>query len=154
MASEKTPGNPAHHLGELQHAIMSVLWERSEATVAEVREALSRLPGRSRDRALTTVATMLAKMERKGVVAHRVEGRQFVYRPIVSEDQVARAMVADLTERLFEGDFARLVSHLLTRQEIEPSELEHLRRLIAEQGALEGAMQEEAEPEMGGDDAR
>ena len=81
---------------------------------------------------------MLAKMERKGVVVHRSAGRQFIYRPTVSEDQVARAMVADLTERLFDGDFARLVSHLLTRQEIEPRELEHLRRLIAERAESEG----------------
>ncbi len=46
---------------------------------------------------------MLKKMEEKGVVAHRAEGQKFIYRSTVSEDQVTRGMVTDLTERLFRG---------------------------------------------------
>ena len=116
-----------NRLGELQHAIMRVLWDDREATVAHVCEALPA----DRRRALTTIATMLVKMEKKGVVAHRVEGRQFVYHPTVSEEEVTRTMVADLTRRLFEGDVGALVSHLITEQEIDPGELGRLRRLIA-----------------------
>jgi BlaI family penicillinase repressor len=115
-----------HHLGELQHAIMRVLWTAGEATVARVYEAL---PPEHR-RALTTIATMLTKMERKGVVTHRSEGRQFIYEPAVEEKDVRRSMVEDLTERLFDGDVAALVSHLLTEQEIERDELARLQRLI------------------------
>ena len=117
----------SHHLGELQFAIMRVLWDEGEATVARVHEAL---PADKR-RALTTIATMLSKMEKKGVVEHRTEGRQFVYRPTVSEEVVTRTMVADLTQRLFEGNAGALVSHLLTEGEIEENELSRLRRLIA-----------------------
>ena len=115
-------------LGELQLAIMRVLWRAGEATVAQVHAALE--PERSR--ALTTIATMLSKLERKGAVAHRTDGRQFVYRPLVSEAEVQRSMVAELTDSLFGGDVAALVSHLLTEQEIERSELETLRQLIAD----------------------
>ena len=61
-------------LGDLQHAIMAVLWERGEATTADVHEALQA----ERGLALTTIATMLRKMEDKGVVAHRAEGRQYI----------------------------------------------------------------------------
>jgi len=119
----------SHRLGELQHAIMRVLWDSGEATVSEVREGLEP----AKRRAPTTIATMLTKMEKKGVVAHRVEGRQFVYRPTVSEEAVTRSMVADLTQRLFEGDVSALVSHLITEQEIEAEELGRLRRLISRQ---------------------
>ena len=115
-----------HHLGELQLAIMRVLWERREATVADVHRLLER-PWR---RALTTVATMLSKMERKGVVKHRVEGRQFVYEPTVSEREVRRSMVSDLTQRLFEGDVTALVSHLIDEQDIDAEELASLRELL------------------------
>ena len=118
----------SHHLGDLQYAIMRVLWDEGEASVARVQEKLSD----DRDRALTTVATMLTKMEKKGVVAHRSEGRQFVYRPLISEKQVHRSMVAELTERLFQGDFKALVSHLLTEQEIDAAELKRLKALIEE----------------------
>ena len=78
----------------------------------------------------TTIATMLKKMEGKGVVAHRTEGRRFIYRPTVSEHAVTRSMVADLKERLFGGSAAALVSHLLRAHEVDDDELEQLRRQI------------------------
>jgi BlaI family transcriptional regulator, penicillinase repressor len=117
---------PRPSLGDLQHAIMSVLWERGEATVAEVHEALLR----TRGLAFTTIATMLRKMEDKGVVAHRAVGRQFVYRPTVSEDQVRRSMVGELVERLFSGDPRALVAHLVSEHEIDRDEVEALRRRL------------------------
>ena len=113
-------------LGDLQHAIMTVLWERGEATTAAVHEALHS----ERGLALTTIATMLKKMEKKGVVAHRTEGRHFVYRTTVAEDVVHRSMVAEFTERLFEGDAAALVNHLLAEQEIDPAEIDAIKALI------------------------
>ena len=127
-------GGP-HHLGDLQYAIMRVLWDEGEATVARVQERLS--SGEERDRALTTVATMLTKMEKKGVVAHKSVGRQFVYRATVAEKDVHRSMVEDLTQRLFRGDFSALVSHLLTEQEIDKKEVARLKALIALQGGKE-----------------
>jgi BlaI family penicillinase repressor len=66
-------------------------------------------------------------MEDKGVVAHRSEGRTFVYRPTVSEDQVRRSMVGELVERLFGGDPRALVAHLVSENEIDPRELRELR---------------------------
>jgi predicted transcriptional regulator len=119
----------SHQLGDLQLAIMRVLWTRGEATVAQVHQDLEP----ERGLALTTIATMLSKMEKKGVVNHRSEGRVFVYLPTVSEETVNRSMVADLTEPLFEGSTAMLVNHLLTQQEIDPRELKEIRRLIDEQ---------------------
>jgi predicted transcriptional regulator len=116
-----------HTLGELQHAIMRVLWERDEATVAEVHEALYG----DRGLAPTTIATMLRKMEDKGIVAHRVEARHFVYRPTVTEDEVRSSMVGELLDRLFAGDPAALVSHLVADREIDVVEIERLRELLA-----------------------
>ena len=68
------------HLGKLQLAIMRVLWSDGESTVAEVHRALEPSHGL----APTTIATMLKKMEAKGVVSHRTEGRRFIYGPTVS----------------------------------------------------------------------
>ena len=117
----------AHHLGDLQLAIMRILWEQGEGTVAEVHEALEP----ERGLALTTIATMLTKMEKKGVVDHRAEGRKFIFRPRVSEGQVRRSMVADLTSQLFRGD------HLLSEHEIDAQELAQLREMIASRGREE-----------------
>lgn len=113
-------------LGDLQLAIMRVLWDHGEATVVEVHDELRV----ARDLAPTTIATMLGKMERKGVVEHRVDGRRFIYRPRVTEDQVKRSMVRQLTERLFAGNPAALVTHLISRGDIDPAELSELRRIL------------------------
>ena len=109
-------------LGALQYAIMRVLWDEGEASVARVFEALPR----EHRRALTTIATMLTKMEKKGVVGHRAEGRQFIYRPTISEAEVQRGMVSELTERAFGGDPALLVAHLIQEEELDARELARL----------------------------
>jgi BlaI family penicillinase repressor len=113
-----------HTLGDLQHAIMAVLWERGEATTADVHEALRA----ERGLAFTTIATMLRKMEERGVVVHRSEGRQFIYCAAVTEGQVRRSMVGELVERLFAGDPRALVAHLVSEHEIDAGELRQLRR--------------------------
>ncbi len=117
-----------HTLGDLQLAIMRVLWSAGEATVADVHHALLQ----ERGLAPTTIATMLVKMEKKGVVAHRAEGRRYVYTPTITEADVRRTMVSELTERLFAGDTAALVSHLLDEQQTGAAELAELKRLVAE----------------------
>lgn len=115
-------------LGDLQLKIMKVLWERREAAVAEVHEAL----GAEQDFAYTTIATMLRKMEERGLVKHRTEGRSFIYTAAVAEDAVTRSMADDLLDRLFEGSLADMVSHLLTTRDVSRDELAKLERLIAE----------------------
>lgn len=115
------------NLGDLQLAILRALWERRSASVAEVHEAL-----RDRGLALTTIATMLRKMEEKGLVSHREQGRQFLYVAEVDPEQVQRNLVGELVSRLFDGDPLALVNHLLRAGEIELDELDDLRRQVAE----------------------
>jgi BlaI family penicillinase repressor len=117
-----------HSLGDLQHAIMRILWREGEATSTQVHAALLA----ERGLAPTTIATMLRKMEDKGVVTHDLEGRQFVYRPTVSEDEVRRSMVGELVDRLFLGDPAALLSHLVSDHEIEAADLKRLQSLLEE----------------------
>ena len=118
----------SYRLGDLQLRIMKALWERGEASVADVLAALGPRAGL----AYTTVATMLRKMEGRGLVRHRSEGRRFLYRPAVSPDAVTRSMADDILERLFEGRLADLLSHLLSTREVSREELRELERLIAE----------------------
>lgn len=115
-------------LGNLQLAILRVLWAHGEATAGDVHAALQP----ERGLAPTTIATMLKKMEARGLVSHRDEGRRFVYRPSVSEETVTRAMVADLTDRLFGGKVTELVNHLIVEHDIDRAELAELNRLIAQ----------------------
>lgn len=116
----------AHELTELQISILRLMWTRGEVSVSEVWEAL--YP--ERKLAQTTIATLLTRLERRGVIARRAEQRQYLYRALVSEGEVQQSMVSELTERLFAGDVTALVNHLLTSQEVAPGDLARLRDMI------------------------
>lgn len=113
-------------LTELQLSVMRVLWERGEATVAEVHQRLLKRRGL----APTTVATLLSRLETRGVVRHRTEGRQYVYRATVSEAAVQRSILGEMNERLFGGDVAAMVSQLLGSVSVDRDELERIRALL------------------------
>ncbi|MAT16169.1 MAG: BlaI family transcriptional regulator [Planctomyces sp.] len=115
------------HLADLQLAIMQVLWDREEATVADVREALL---DEGRKLAYTTVATMLTKLEKSGHVAREAKGRVLSYRPTLRREQVSRSMVTDLAQKLFRGDLETMVSHLLEGCDVDQEELTRLKKLI------------------------
>ena len=115
-----------HQLTELQLAIMRVIWDRSEATVQEIWEALHA----ERGLAQTTVATMLSRLERRGVVTRRAQARQYHYRAAVTEQEVQHSMVGELTERLFDGDVTALVQHLLTGEDVSPGDIAKIRDMI------------------------
>ena len=88
-------------LTDLQLAILSILWARREATVAEVHEALGDRLGASRK----TLATLLDRLERRGFVRHGARGRENVYRAAVTRRRVVLARVSSVLGALFEpGD--------------------------------------------------
>ena len=115
-----------HELTELQIAILRLLWERGEASVAEIWEALYE----ERGLAQTTIATLVARLQRRGIVARRARERQFVYRSTITESDVQHSMVGELTERLFAGDVTALVSHLITASDMSPGDLARVKRMI------------------------
>jgi BlaI family penicillinase repressor len=117
-----------HQLTELQIAILRLLWTRGELTVLDIWEALHA----ERGLAQTTVATLLSRLQRRGVLARRINDRQYYYRALVTEADVQVSMVEELTERLFNGDVPALVNHLLTAQEMSPGDLDRVRRMIDE----------------------
>jgi BlaI family penicillinase repressor len=116
-----------HRVGDLQLHILRILWERGEATVTDVLENLS-----GTELAYTTVATMLRKMEDRGLVTHRADGRSFVYRPKVKAEDISHRMANQLVDRLFEGSLLDAVNHLLTTREVSREELAKIEQLIAE----------------------
>lgn len=117
-----------HQLTELQIALLRVLWDRGQATVSEICDAVRP----ERGLALTTVATLLSRLEKRGVVTHETRARQYLYSALVTESEVRRSMVGELTEQLFDGDVTALMSHLLTGREISPGDLDRLKVLLDE----------------------
>jgi predicted transcriptional regulator len=108
--------------------IMKLVWERKEATVRDVYEAL-----RARRRiAYTSVLTMMNVLERKGHLKKRAEGRSFVYQAARPRGQVLRAMVREFVERVFGGATEPLLVHLLEDRKLTRRDLEALARRVRE----------------------
>jgi BlaI family penicillinase repressor len=126
MAREPHPDDIA--LSELQLDVMRVLW-RGEASVADVAAALVT----SRGLAHTTIATVLTRLGKRGLVDARRDGRQLVYRALVDESQVRRSMVGDLIQNLFRGDPKALLAHLVNESDVAPGDLERVQALLAGQ---------------------
>jgi BlaI family penicillinase repressor len=124
------------NLTDLQLTILRVLWSRPTATVTEVQTAL--LP--ERDLALTTIATVLTRLEKEGIVTHHVEGRTYIYHAVLSEREAKLGMVGEMVSKLFGGDSSALVAHLLNEAEITTDEIARVKALIAawEQEAKDG----------------
>jgi BlaI family transcriptional regulator, penicillinase repressor len=115
-------------LGRVQLRIMKVLWERGRASAREITELLNR----DERIAHSTVQTLLRKLEAKGAVAHDVEERVFVFRPLAKQDKVTKGATRDLIDRVFAGSASGLISYLLRNERVRPAELEQIKRLIDE----------------------
>lgn len=117
-----------HRIGDLQLKILQILWLKPDASVGEVHAALQS----DRPLAYTTIATMLRKMEARGLVSHAESGRAFLYRARLKPDELNRSVGRHFVKRFFEGSLAQAVSHLLQTHEVSRAELDHLARLIQE----------------------
>ncbi|MGN6153091.1 MAG: BlaI/MecI/CopY family transcriptional regulator [Lysobacteraceae bacterium] len=120
-------------LSDLQLDLMRVLWRAGELNVADATAALG-----DRDLAHTTVATLLTRLEKRGVVAARRDGRLLLYRPLVSEAQVKRSMVSSLIAQVFRGDPKALLAHLVSEREVAPGDLEQVRALLRSDDRTDG----------------
>ena len=112
-------------LSDLQLDLMRVLWRAGDLSVAEVTEALA-----DRNLAHTTVATLLTRLEKRGAVVARRDGRMLVYTACVSEAQVRRNMVSSLIAQVFRGDSKALLAHLVSEREVAQGDLEQVRALL------------------------
>lgn len=117
-------------LGEVQREILQILWDRGEASVNEVREALSKI--RPRLPAYTTVLSTLQKLEKSGWAKHRAEGRTYYYAAARSLKNERQTSLRSFIETLFHGRSELLLQHLLEDDEIDPEELSRLTKLIRE----------------------
>jgi BlaI family transcriptional regulator, penicillinase repressor len=117
---------PLDNLGELQLAVMNVVWELGEATVGQVRDRLAP----EKELAYTTVLSVMQKLEKAGWIKHRSDGRSYVYLPRRSRTDAERSALRQFTERAFGGDQLVLFQHLLDDERMTEAELAELRKML------------------------
>lgn len=114
------------NLGQLQRAVMEVVWERGEASVHEVRDQL----GRQKQLAYTTILTTMQKLEKTGWLGHRSEGKSYVYFPTRSREQAGAGSVKRFLKRVFDGDAVAMFQHLIREGDLSEDDLSEVRKMI------------------------
>jgi predicted transcriptional regulator len=130
--ARKQPDLP--DLSPAQREIMEIVWQRGEVTANEVRRALSR----TREVARNTVRTLLERMEDKGWLEHRAEGRTFLYRAARPRHDTIGQKVREIVETVCGGSPETLVSALLDYRGLRPEELKRIRQLLDDAEAERG----------------
>jgi BlaI family penicillinase repressor len=105
--------------------IMSVLWEKGEATVTEVRDRVDP------DLAYTSVSTMIRTLELKGYVSHRRgEGKTHIYFPIIDAETAGESALSRVLNKIYGGSPIKLLAHLVEHKRLSEKELERMRELL------------------------
>ncbi|HVW05557.1 MAG TPA: BlaI/MecI/CopY family transcriptional regulator [Vicinamibacterales bacterium] len=107
--------------------VMTVLWNRGPATVAEVREQLDD------DLAYTTVLTVLRTLEDKGHVGHREAGKAHRYFAKVEAQTARKTALSKLVDRVFGGSAELLLTHLVSDRKLSAAEIKRLREIVDRQ---------------------
>ena len=106
--------------------ILRLVWQFGEATVQRVHEALPA----NRGVAYKTVQTLLRRLEEKGYLTHRVEGKAHVFCAAVKREAVVKRTVLDFLDRLFGGDPKPLMQFLAENGHIDAEDIDELRKFI------------------------
>jgi predicted transcriptional regulator len=109
--------------------VIKVLWDRGQGTV---REILDTLRSAGRDWSYATVATLLDRLETKGMVTSDRTELAFVYRPAITAQDVRQKRVNSLVEKLYQGEPGLLVVHLLKSHPLDPGQAKQIRAMLDE----------------------
>ena len=126
MGDEESRRLPA--LSEAQLEIMNIVWERGEATVADVWKALAE----QRKVARNTVLTMMTRLEEKGWLERDEEAHAHRYRATAPREATLGTMISRLVETAFAGSAEGLMMALLHERGISRQEAERIRAMIDE----------------------
>jgi predicted transcriptional regulator len=115
--------------------VLKVLWERGQATV---REALETLKAAGREWSYATVATLLDRLENKGLVESDRRELAFIFKPTISSQEVRQRRVSSLVDKLYEGEPGLLVLHLLKSHPLDPAQASQVREILDQMTAAKG----------------
>jgi BlaI family transcriptional regulator, penicillinase repressor len=118
---------PKPPLSELEHQLMEILWKRGSGTAEQIREALAPR------HALTdsTIRTVLRRLQVKGYVQHKIEGKAFVYSGVEKPRNVAVRAVRQILDRFCDGSLEQLLVGLVENEVVDRAELQQLARKLA-----------------------
>jgi predicted transcriptional regulator len=124
----KLPKHRPSSLGELEQLVMDHIWSRGSATAEQCREGLLQRHA-MKD---STVRTVLRRLEEKGFLSHKVEGRTYIYKALQARRNIAARAVSHIVDRFFGGSVEQLLVGMVENEVLDRAELQRLAQKIAE----------------------
>jgi predicted transcriptional regulator len=140
---QSNPEPPRKELSELEHQLMEILWKRGPGTAEQVREALA--PRRALKG--STIRTVLLRLQEKGYVNHKAEGKAFVYSVIEKPKNMAVRAVRQILDRFCDGSLEQLLVCMVENEAVDRAELQQLARKLARSPAAKKEASRKAAPE-------
>jgi predicted transcriptional regulator len=118
--------NPHHQLSRRERQIMDIIYQRGQATAAEVLENLPNPPGYS------AVRAMLRLLEEKGYLKHEQDGPRYLFKPTLAREKARKSAMKQMLETFFDGSTEQAVAALLnlSKSKLGKEELDRLSRMI------------------------
>jgi BlaI family transcriptional regulator, penicillinase repressor len=115
-------------ISDAELTIMEALWLESPLTATDVAARVAN----NREWSLTTVKTLLSRLVAKRAVSHNVDGRRFLYSPLVERSAYVSGESRRLVDRFFGGKLMPLVAHLAEQEQLSADEIAEIKRLLGE----------------------
>ena len=112
------------HLSDAEWKLMNRLWEQ-DATIMELTKEI----GEEQDWTKSTIITMLNRLEKKGAVAYREEGRAKRYYPLIDRESAAVRETEDFLDKVYQGSVAMLVNAMAGNKKLKGNDIQELRAL-------------------------
>jgi BlaI family transcriptional regulator, penicillinase repressor len=116
------------HPSNLEMQVLSVLWSRGPLSA---RQVLEELPDK-KERAYTTVLSVMQVMEKKGLLRHETDGNRHIYVPLVKKGEVLGTFLKNMVSNLFGGSAANAMQHLLQTAPVSETEVREMRAILDE----------------------
>jgi BlaI family penicillinase repressor len=127
MVSKPLTKSLSRSLSNLEHQLMEILWKTGPATAEQIRVSLA--PRHAlKD---STIRTVLRRLQEKGYVHHKIEGRAFVYSGVEKPSNVAVRAVRQILDRFCDGSLEQLLVGLVENEVVDRAELQQLARKLA-----------------------
>ena len=113
---------------ELELLILQQIWEQGNKS--SVNSIVENWPEAKRP-GYTTILKTLQKMEKKGIVGHRPDGKKYLYFPKISKEKITKKRLNTIINRVFSGSKISFAEYFVSSSSFSPDELEELKKLIA-----------------------
>jgi BlaI family transcriptional regulator, penicillinase repressor len=113
-------------LTELESEVMQAVWEAGPCSV----EAVHRNISRKRRLKETSTRTLLRRLEQKGYLRHKAEGRTYVYRAVEPARSLAARAVRQIIDRFCQGSVEELVSGMVESKVLSKGEMDRLEEFV------------------------